>query len=245
MPPYEEQVLYELRQWQEKMAKGPSFTNHFTQKLQGRINKLVPEKVHVVITEAIKNTAKAVLVGSEFISGSPLSQQSLQEREVLIQEKIKSYQKVAAASGAGIGAGGFLLGLADFPVLLSIAMKLLFDISGLYGFNVRDYQERLFILYIFQLAFARPETRPQIYRQILSWEENRDQLPTSLNEFDWRAFQQEYLGDYIDVAKLLQLVPGIGALVGAYTNYQLVDKLGETAMNAFRVRLLLSRRISN
>lgn len=244
MPPYEEQVLYELRQWQEKMIKGLSFTNHLAQKLQDKINKLVPEKVHIVITEAIKNMAKAVLLGSEFISAEPLLHQSLQERETLIQEKIKSYQKVAAVSGAGIGAGGFLLGLVDFPVLLSIKMKLLFDISGLYGFNVRDYQERLFILYIFQLAFASPETRTQVYRQILSWEDQRHQLPANLNEFDWRTFQQEYR-DYIDLTKLLQLVPGIGAVVGAVANYQLIDKLGETAMNAFRVRLLLSRRISN
>jgi uncharacterized protein (DUF697 family) len=205
---------------------------------------MIPEKVHVVITEAIKNMAKAVLLGSEFISADPLLHQSLQEREVLILEKIKSYQKVAAASGAGIGAGGFLLGLADFPVLLSIKMKLLFDMAGLYGFDVRDYQERVFILYVFQLAFASPETRTSVYRQILSWEDNRHQLPADLNEFDWRTFQQEYR-DYIDLVKLLQLVPGIGAIVGAYANYQLVDKLGETAMNAFRVRLLLSRRISN
>src|SRR4051812_45482065 len=98
MPPYEEQVLYELRQWQEKMAKGPSFTNQLAQKLQGKINNLVPEKVHTVITEAIKNMAKAALLGSEFISADPLPHHSLQEREVLIGGKIKSYQKVAAAS---------------------------------------------------------------------------------------------------------------------------------------------------
>ena len=56
---------------------------------------------------------------------------------------------------------------------------------------------------------------------------------------DWRSFQQEYR-DYIDLAKLLQLVPGIGAFVGAYVNNKLVDKLGEYAMYAYRMRILYS-----
>jgi hypothetical protein len=41
----------------------------------------------------------------------------------------------------------------------------------------------------------------------------------------------------MDIAKLLQLVPGIGAVVGAYANYKLVDKLGVTAINAYRLRI--------
>ena len=51
------------------------------------------------------------------------------------------------------------------------------------------------------------------------------------------SFQQEYR-DYIDLAKLLQLLPGIGAFVGAYVNNKLVDKLGEYAMYAYRMRIL-------
>ena len=56
-------------------------------------------------------------------------------------------------------------------------------------------------------------------------------------EMDWRKFQQEYR-DYIDFAKMLQLVPGIGAFVGAYANNNLLKHLGETAMNAYRLRIL-------
>jgi hypothetical protein len=40
-------------------------------------------------------------------------------------EKLNFYKKAAAASGAGTGAGGILLGLADFPLLLSLKMKFL------------------------------------------------------------------------------------------------------------------------
>ena len=40
-------------------------------------------------------------------------------------------------------------------------------------------------------------------------------------EFDWRNFQQEYR-DYIDLAKMAQLIPVIGAPVGIVVNNRLI-----------------------
>lgn len=67
------------------------------------------------------------------------------------------------------------------------------------------------------------------------WDKKAGQLPEDIHQFDWRTFQQEYR-DYIDLAKMAQLVPIIGAPVGAVANYQLVKKLGKTAMNAYHMR---------
>lgn len=61
--------------------------------------------------------------------------------------------------------------------------------------------------------------------------------PADINQFDWVSFQREYR-DYIDLAKLLQLVPGIGAVVGLYENNKLMNKLGETSIQSYRMRLL-------
>jgi len=57
-----------------------------------------------------------------------------------------------------------------------------------------------------------------------------------VHAFDWRTFQQEYR-DYIDIAKMAQLIPGIGAVVGVVVNYKLIKQLGNTAINAYRMRL--------
>lgn len=62
-------------------------------------------------------------------------------------------------------------------------------------------------------------------------------MPDDIHQFDWRRFQQEYR-DYLDIAKLAQLIPIIGAPVGLVVNYRLVRKLGVTAMNAYRMRIL-------
>lgn len=86
--------------------------------------------------------------------------------------------------------------------------------------------------------------RQNVFKRVLNWEEYQKDLPASIDKFDWRTFQLEYR-DYIDLAKMLQLVPGIGAFVGAYANYKLMDKLGETAMNGYRMRLLKEKTINH
>lgn len=233
---YEEKALNELIIWQRNMEKRPRLTSKLSKGMQNKVNSLIPEKAHVIITEAIKGTVKTVLFGSEFISGHLLDFAPLEEREGLVRDKIAFYKKTAALSGAGTGAGGFFLGLADFPILLSLKMKFLFDTSLLYGYEVREFKERLFILYIFQLAFCSDQRRLEIYNIMRDWNGYARYLPDNVDTFDWRTFQQEYR-DYIDIAKMLQLVPVIGAAVGAYANYKLMNKLGETAMNSYRLRL--------
>jgi hypothetical protein len=237
---YEEKALHELIKWQKDISKKPSIVDKMTKGIQRKTNSLVPEKAHKVITETIKNMAKTVLIGSEFITRQPLIRAPLEERESQVADKLNFYKKAAVVEGAGTGAGGFFLALADFPLLLSLKMKFLFDAASLYGYDVRDYRERLYILYIFQLAFSSRERQVELHYQMENWENYVHTLPMDLNDFDWRTFQQEYR-DYIDLAKLMQMVPGIGAVVGAYANYKLMDKLGETAMSAYRMRMFRSK----
>ena len=149
---------------------------------------------------------------------------------------IKTYKHTAAVEGGVTGAGGILLGLADFPILLGIKLKMLFDIAVLYGFDVKDYKERIYILHIFQLAFSSQEHRRNVFLQMQDWDQKKNHLPDDIHAFDWRPFQQEYR-DYIDLAKMAQLIPGIGAVVGLVVNYKLIKQLGHTAMNAYRMRL--------
>jgi hypothetical protein len=233
---YEERALAELLNWKREISKKPSIISRMTKEVQRKTNSLMPEKAHRIITEAVKNMAKAVLVGSEYITRQSLAGASLEERERQVVEKLDFYRKAAVVEGAGTGAGGFLLGLADFPLLLSLEMKFLFDVAALYGYDVRDYRERLYILYVFQLAFSSRTRQVELFYQMENWENYVHSLPMDVNDFDWRTFQQEYR-DYIDLAKLMQLVPGIGAVVGAYANYKLLDRLGEIAMNSYRMRV--------
>ena len=234
---YNDKVSLELHEWKRKMAKDPSLVNDLSRKLQIRINKAIPEKVHIAITNAIKGVMQAVIFGAEFTNPDPLAKATLEEREIRVLERIRFYRNTAAAEGAITGAGGILLGLADFPLWLTLKMKMLFEIAALYGKNTGNLKERIYMLYVFQLTFSSQRQRNHIYAILSDWDHYKLTIPDNINEFDWRSFQQEYR-DYIDIAKLLQLVPGIGAAVGAVVNHRLTNQLGLTAMNAYRLREL-------
>ena len=217
------------------MLRKPGLLNRVSRRVQTKVNSLIPEKIHQVLTTTIKQMIRAVLFGAEITTSPALKGGSLASRETLIEEKISFYRNTAAAEGGITGAGGLLLGLADFPLLIGIKLKLLFDIAALYGYPVEDYKERLYILHIFQLAFSSQQQRRQVYLKMEHWANRRHELPANIHEFDWRTFQQEYR-DYIDLAKMAQLIPVIGAPVGVIVNYRLIRKLGHTAMMAYRMR---------
>ncbi len=236
MTGYEEAVKKELTIWQNKMLRRPGLINNLSKKIQTKINSWIPEKVHRGITNTIKQMIRGVLFGAGLTTSESIKFTNLQECEKAVLKKIDVYRKTAAVEGGVTGAGGILLGLADFPILIGIKIKLLFEIAALYGFDIDDYKERVYLLHIFELSFSSDVHRRNIYLKMTDWEEKRTYLPEEINEFDWRNFQQEYR-DYIDLAKMAQLIPVIGAPVGVIVNYGLIKKLGITAMNAYRMRL--------
>jgi hypothetical protein len=228
MTEYEKTAAKELKAWKKSVQKKQPLLGMLARQLQVRINRAIPEKVHAAITAAIKQMTRAVCLGAEYTTPPVLQSGTLEEREAKIDSKIKLYARTAAAEGAVTGAGGILLGLADFPLWLTVKMKMLFEIAALYGYDVKDYRERVYLLHIFEITFSKQGRRREIYAIMKDWDNHSKGLPEDINQFDWRTFQQEYR-DYIDVAKLLQLVPGIGAPVGAVVNLRLTNKLGRMA----------------
>ncbi|WNV80769.1 EcsC family protein [Bacillus atrophaeus] len=226
-----ELLLSEAFQWKMRFLRKSSMFERFSKGVQMKVNERIPEKIHAAVTESIKKMVEATMLGSNMTAfKKDTSSLSVREKDKLAKKTIASYQKMATAEGIGTGAGGFMLGVADFPLLLSIKMKCLFTLSSIYGFDVKDRDERLYLLLIFQLAFSSEEHRKKVFSALENWE-------TVKEDIDWRVFQQEYR-DYIDVVKLFQLLPGIGAAVGGIANYKLLAQLGETARHVFHLRLL-------
>lgn len=236
MDSYQHYVNAELGLWLFEMKKPSNLLGRLTQSFQGKVNQLIPEKIHKAVTFAIEHMVKGVIVGSNWIVPAIDSTIPFKEREDKVRERIKWYRNTASVEGAVTGAGGILLGLADFPAFLTIKMKMLFDIAALYGFDTKNYHERVFLLYVFQISFSGQNRRNDLIGLLENWESYTNELPKNLDQFDWRTFQLDYR-DYIDLAKLAQLVPIIGAPVGAIANYKLTEHLGRNAMNAFRLRL--------
>ena len=232
---YEAKARAEMEAWRAEVLKGPSLMGRAARGAQVRINRIIPEKVHAAVTTVMEKMTRAILTGSDWTTADPLVSGTLREREAEVEQRVAAYRAAAAAGGGIAGAGGFALAMAEFPALITTKLKLLFDIAALYGHDGATLSERLYILHIFQLAFSSAGHRKDVFAAMADWD--RRTHPADLDSFEWRKFQQEYR-DYIDLAKLLQLVPVIGAPVGAVVNYRLLKRLGDTAVNAYRFRWL-------
>lgn len=232
---YERQAMAESREWKNKVLKSPRIFHNSARFFQKRINGAIPEKIHRVITTTVKQRVRSVLFGANITTAKPLKVYHFKQTEDLIRQRIKFYRSGATIEGAVTGWGGILWGLSDFPLWMALKMKMLFEIAAKYGYETRDYKERLFILYLFQFTFSSRENQRKTFEIISNWDSVKHDLPDDINDFDWKTFQLEYR-DFLDLAKLLQLIPGFGAIVGAYVNHKLTDRLGANAMNAYRMR---------
>ena len=231
---YEDSLHKDLTKWHKDMQKSPSYLNRMTKTLQTKTQTLIPAKIQTALTQAIKSVTQSNMVGSAVLTNSKQSDPlSLAESDFLIEKAYKTYNKVAVTQGIGFGAGGILLGLADFPALLSIKFKFLFECASIYGYDINDKNERLYLIYVFQLAFSSDKYRLAIYQILMNW----DSTTNAEKEINWETFQTEYR-DYIDIAKLLQLLPVVGAVFGGMANFKLLEKLKITAMNCYRNRRL-------
>jgi hypothetical protein len=237
MEVYEKQVYDELKSWKQSIHEDPSLFGTMAKSVQSGINNVIPERIHKIMTDAIRQMTKSVIFGAYLTTQKKNKIDLLSGIEEKVKEKIDIYSKTAAAEGGVTGYGCILMGLADLPLWLSIKIKMLFEIGNLYGYDLSDYKERIYLLQIFQLTFSRHQERKKIFDRINKWDKEKEKLPENINDFDWRTFQIEYR-DYLDLAKLLQLIPGFGAIVGIYINNKLTRRLGHFAMNAYRMRLL-------
>ncbi|WLR42848.1 EcsC family protein [Bacillus carboniphilus] len=221
--------------WREKQIQKETMFMRASKQMQRKVNSYIPEKAHEAITVSLKSLIEATLEGSRFINKlTPMEEKfTFEEKELAFEALVKSYQRTATIEGVTTGAGGLLLGLADLPLFLSIKMKMLFDSAQIYGLNVKAYEERVYLLTVFQFAFSSHPYRKELINRMENW----DEYKRKVNEVNWRTLQQEYR-DFIDLAKMLQIMPIIGAAVGGVANHRITKHLGEYTKYSYRLRFL-------
>lgn len=234
-PDYEAWARGEVAHWRAEMLKPPGRLDRAARAVQQGVNRIIPERIHAAVTRVIEQMTRAIITGVEYVPAAPLADAPLSVRDRKALSAIALYRGAAAAEGGATGLGGIWLSAADFPALIALKLKLLFDVGAAYGRTGDNLEDRLYALAIFQLAFSTPERRAEVFHALEAWD--HEPHPQSLDDFDWRTFQQQYR-DYIDLAKLAQMIPYVGAPVGAVANWRLTQRLGRTAMNAYRLRWL-------
>jgi len=238
---YEQKAREEIAAWEHQLFKPPGWLEKTSKMIGTRINNLIPAKVQYIITTTIKSIVRTALFGAEYTPKRPVQRiLDLEQNDQEAKRLFSIYQKIAVAEGAGTGAGGILLNVVDFPALIAIKMKFLFELAHTYGYDTKHFSERVFILKIFQMTFSGPEQRAKLLNSIKRWDSEKEMWSSDTEyskNMNWETFQKEYR-DAIDFRKMLQMVPGIGAAAGAWANYSILEELGQSATNAYRLRRL-------
>src|SRR6187551_3396960 len=136
---YETWARTEVTRWQAAMLRPAGYFARIARRLQTRINGIIPDKVHAAVTLVIQGLTRTILTGSNLTTATPLRGLSLAERDARARELISRYRAISAVEGGVTGAGGFWLALADFPALLVLKIKLLFDLAATYGHDTTRF----------------------------------------------------------------------------------------------------------
>jgi hypothetical protein len=240
---YIDRVKIELEQWEKEIVCEPSFLDKLSRRVQKKVDSFIPDIVHEKIAQALQLSIKGLTSGIALITSDDYLLQKnlpLRIKDSRANELILKYKNLASAEGAVTGAGGALLSAVDFPALIGIKLKLLQELSTNYGFNAKEFSERMFMIKLFQFAYSIEYLKFQRYEELRDWQPSRTEEKTNslfTDGTDWRAFATEYR-DAIDMRKLLQIVPGIGAVVGAIANRSILDDLAQAAIRIYQLRVI-------
>ena len=158
----------------------------------------------------------------------------------------------AAAEGGATGALGIFGLAADVPALFTIVIRLIQQISVCYGYDPTKPEERDYILHILRTASAG-DVKGKIEALILlkeleqilikvAWKKMSTELAAKqISKLSLLAAVRQFaqsLGINLTKRKALQMVPLIGAIVGASFNGTYANDIGRTAFMSYRRRWL-------
>lgn len=157
------------------------------------------------------------------------------------------YKTLAAAEGAGAGYVGLPGIPPDIIALITLNQRAIGEYATYYGFDISSQQERLFALNILGLASSPNDAAKQVAMAQLVKIAQDVAKKKAWRDIEKHAFVQviqiiaRSLGIRLTKAKLAQIVPVAGAVVGSGFNAYYTDKVCDAAFYLYRERFLAEK----
>ncbi len=186
---------------------------------------------------------------------SDLAEADLELMDRLARETFAANKIVAALEGAGLGAGGFFLAAADIAALFGFAARQVQQIGTCYGFDMTEPGNygltlqalgagslgsssakagALMDLHVTVEAFRAGQSYAKVASQTAS-----GRLAKLVKDQTGRLPKR--IARHITKRKLAQVIPIIGAGIGAGFNYWFVSSVAESAYMLARAQRLMNR----
>jgi len=157
------------------------------------------------------------------------------------------YKTLAGAEGAGAGYVGLPGIPPDIAALITLNQRAIGEYATYYGFNISSQQERLFALNILGLASSPNDAAKEVAMAQLvriAQDVAKKKVWRDLERHSFVRIIQiiaRSLGIRLTKAKLAQVVPVTGALVGAGFNAYYTNKVCDAAFYLYRERFLAEK----
>lgn len=157
------------------------------------------------------------------------------------------YKSLAAAEGAATGTAGLPGIPADVAALVALNLRAIGEYATYYGFDIASQRERLFALNILGLASSPTDAAKQVAMAQLVKIAKEAAAKKAWKELEKHAFVQivkriaQAVGTRLTKAKLAQLLPVSGALIGGGFNVYYTSKVCDAAFFLYRERFLAEK----
>ena len=259
---YIEQAKVEIERWE---SQGPGFLAQVGDSIlwpaQKTAEMLIPEGVQEAVGKASEvfltglGSAAQLIIDKGEISKKvkTLLTQNGDELKAA-DEAAKHYWNwhvgYAAAEGGATGALGLFGIVPDIPLLFTIALRLIQQVGLCYSYDIADEAEQEYVMHILRTGSTADITAKMEFlvglkqiEQILlkvTWKKMNEALARKeISRLSILAGLRQFaksLGIQLTKRKALQMVPMVGALVGASFNGVFVNDVGRAAHMSYRRR---------
>lgn len=157
------------------------------------------------------------------------------------------YKSLAALEGAGAGALGLPGIAADIVALITLNLRAIGEYAAYCGFDTSLQQERVYALNVLNLAASPTDTAKVAAMAHLVKVAEQVARKTAWEKLEKHVFVQivqqlsQALGMRLTKAKLAQVVPVAGAVIGGGFNAYFTAKVCDAAFHLYRERYLLEK----
>lgn len=263
--PGEKEIREEIDSWlNEEPGLLANLGDSLSRPLAGLMRRVVPDSLRERLTSAFESALLKVGDASQFTFTvrsilEPFHQQGytvqtlaeikalpIEVTDAIAQNYIRSNRMISALEGGGLGLGGAAMIAADIPALMTINFRMISQIANSFGYNTLTGKDRIFLLQILSMAGAEAgDGRKKALAGLQETARSRDEelqleggKPGHLTMVKLAQELAEKLAVRLAHRKLGQLIPLVGAGIGAGMNYHFTQENGRAALVAYRQRRL-------
>jgi hypothetical protein len=258
---YLQKARQELAAWEvSKRSRFAQFSDMLLKPAANLTAKAIPQSVQLAVSKVIEKTLRLTAQAGEFSVGEDAivkKRAKLLGRKRALGQRLKvcdamsrgfwtNHCGYAAAEGAAtgvIGAAGFV---ADIPLLLSIAIRVIRTIGLCYGYRPMAPHETDYMLHILRIGSSGESAEKtasmlalrQLDRIIRQGDAQPDDGVVRVTHLITLQEYAKSLGMDLVKRKALQFVPLAGAVTAASFNAAYVNDVGRAAYMCYRRRFL-------